>query len=130
MGTVVLLVMTAVIVAVVVAVALARRPDPAVEGTAGAAALDALGGRARVSGMPVVSLDRRSDEHLLVMLGDGTALDVFLFWPRPTDPARLLDVRWWDPVGWALEFELVSGESQPFYAWRCRISEPTPTSAA
>ena len=125
MSAIVLVVSVVSIGIVIGLVTLHRRTDPMTEGTVGAAALEALGGRVRVAAEPVVAVDRRSDNRVLVELGDGTALDMFLFWPRPSDPVRLLDVRWWDAVGWVLEFELAAGGAQPFYAWRCRIATPT-----
>ena len=125
MGAIVLVVSVVSIGIVIGLVVLHRRPDPTTEGAVGAAALEALGGRVRVAAEPVVAVERRSDNHVLVELDDGTALDMFLFWPRPSDPVRLLDVRWWDTVGWVLEFELAAGGIQPFYAWRCRIATPT-----
>ena len=129
MGAIVLVVSIVPIAIVVGLVVLHRRPDPTTEGTVGAAALEALGGRVRVAAEPVVAVDRRSVNHVLVELDDGTALDMYLFWPRPSDPVRLLDVRWWDTVGWVLEFELATGGIQPFYAWRCRIATPTAVGA-
>ena len=125
MGAIVLVVSVVSIGMVIGLVVLHRRPDPTTEGAVGAAALEALGGRVRSVAEPVVAVERRSDNRLLVELDDGTALDMFLFWPRPSDPVRLLDVRWWDAVGWVLEFELAAGGTQPFYAWRCRIAAPT-----
>ena len=130
MGAIVLLASVVSIGIVIGLVALRRRPDPTTEGAVGAAALEALGGRVRGSAEPVVAVERRSDNRVLVELADGTALDMFLFWPRPSDPVRLLDVRWWDAVGWVLEFELAAGGTQPFYAWRCRIATPTAIGAA
>jgi hypothetical protein len=129
MGAVVLLASVVSIGIVIGLVTLHRRPDPTTEGAVGAAALEALGGRVRGAAEPVVAVERRSNSRVLVELEDGTALDMFLFWPRPNDPVRLLDVWWRDTVGWVLEFELAPGGRQPFYAWRCRIAAPTANAA-
>jgi hypothetical protein len=119
-----LLIAVSSIVAAVVHLVQDRASSARSEGELGVAALESLGARARADRLVVTAFDRRSDKRLLVELDDGTALDLFLFWPRTDVPLSLLDVRWWDLVGWVLEFEVPTTARRPFYAWRCRIAQP------
>jgi hypothetical protein len=83
-----------------------------------------LGARARSGGLSIVDVDRRSDTRLILELADGTALDLVLFWERAADPERLVDLTWWDEVGWVARFEMPGLGAQNFYAWRCRMVAP------